>query len=72
MKKLISVIIACVILQGCASAMHFQNQKGVKVKGKDFNTKIGKIKKGKAHYWSEVDFWIWFPWKLSVSEKKPE
>lgn len=69
MKKLLISIVLIVLLSGCASALHFKNQKGVEAKGKDFQTKIGEIEKGKAHYWSEVDFWIWFPWKMSMKDE---
>jgi len=58
--KILTVILLAFSLSGCA--VHFQNQKGIKIKGKDFQTRIGTVDKGKAHYWSELE--IWFPWKM--------
>jgi len=59
MKKKLTVIILCLMLSGCT--IHYQNQKGIRVKGKNFETKAGTIEKGKAHFWSELNIWI--PWK---------
>lgn len=67
MRKLLISILLIGICSGCA--FHYQNQKGVKAKGKDFQTKIGTIEKGKAHFWSEVDLWLWFPWMMKIENE---
>lgn len=64
MKILIITLLAVNLLSGCA--FHFKNQKGVEVKGKNFQTRVGTVEKAKAHYWSELE--IWFPWRTKADE----
>lgn len=56
----IILLILVLSLSGCA--LHYKNQKGVEIKGKDFQMRAGTIDKGKAHYWSELE--IWFPYNV--------
>ncbi|KKK76846.1 hypothetical protein LCGC14_2859550 [marine sediment metagenome] len=64
MKKAFILIIILFLSNGCA--FHYKNQKGIKVKGKDFQTRAGTVEKGKAHFWSELE--IWFPWRIKADE----
>lgn len=57
--KLFTLLLICIMFCGCS--IHYRNQKGIRIKGKDFETRAGTVEKGKIHFWSEVD--LWFPWK---------
>ena len=59
MRKIILIILA-LSLSGCT--FHYRNQKGIELKGKDFQTRAGTVEKGKAHVWSELE--IWFPYSM--------
>jgi len=52
MRKTLSLIICCVLLSGCS--LQYRRQIGIEAKGKDFQTRAGKIDKGKAHFYSEM------------------
>ena len=56
-KRMFVVVVLCILMQGCV-AIHYRNQKGVKADGRDFQTKVGTIEKGKVHFWSELEIWI--------------
>lgn len=60
------ILLLVLILSFSGCAIHYQNQKGFEIKGKDFQTRAGKIEKGKAHFWSELE--IWFPWKIAKDD----
>lgn len=64
--RIFVLVFLCIVLC-CGCSLHYQNQKGVKANGKDFQTKIGTIEKGKAHFWSEVDLWI--PFRPKITKK---
>ena len=56
------IILIVMVLSLSSCAFHYRNQKGVELKGKDFQMRAGTIEKGKAHFYSELE--IWFPYNV--------
>jgi len=55
-KELITVIVVCFMLSGCA--IHYHNEKSISGQGKDINTPYGKVNGVRAVFNSTVDVWI--------------
>jgi len=67
-----AIVMASILVfftNGCAMALHYENDKGANAKAKDVRIKAAKIDKGKADFNSSIDFWFWFPWKMNIPEK---
>jgi len=61
MKKLILCILVASCI-GCAGTYEFNNEKGMKGKANQIQTRAGKVDKVKLNYWSEFKLNSWTLW----------
>ena len=59
-KKSLLLLFCIFFLSGCA--IHYKNEKGIKIDAEDVKTKLGTIEEGNTYFWSSMDIWI--PWKM--------